>query len=168
MSRRARWVVVGLVMGAVCAFVAGVVAPAWLLWRVLDAPPVAPEPAEYTDYQVTVAGGCLLIRNTGPDAFFAGHIQYRVARDDGAAAWYEGDQAFVGWGPGEDIVIDLPVPIAPGRVIQFTGSAQKEAASPKYRLRYGPASASPDRGLEDIDFDPDLAAATDAPAGPKP
>jgi hypothetical protein len=168
MSQRERWMVAGLAFLAVCAAGAAVVGPVWLLWRLLDAPPAAREPAEYSDIQVTATGSWLLIRNTGPDAFFTGRIRYRVAGDDRATTWYEGEQVFIDWGAGEDIVISLPAPVPPGRVVQVTGTAQKEPAGPEYRLRYGPAAATPGTGLEDVGFDPDLAAATDARTDPKP
>jgi|SRR5947209_6542303 len=160
MSRRSRGMVAGLAVVAVCVVVAGVVGPVWLLRRVFDAPPAAPAPVEYTGFQVTVTDGCLSIRNTGPDEFFTGQIHYRIARDDRAASWDEGDQAFVGWRPGEEIVIVLREPIPAGRLIQFAGTAQKDPAGREYRLRFGPA-ARPTQSIEDVGFDPDLAAATD-------
>jgi hypothetical protein len=161
-SRRTRWITAGLAVFAVCALGAAV-GSAWLLGRALTAPPAALEPAEYGGFQVTVTDRCLLIRNTGPDAFFTGQIRYRVARADGTGTPFDGDHAFIDWLPGEDVVIFLPAGFAPGRVVvEFTGTAQKVPAGPEFRLRYGPTAPPPD-GLsgEDIGFDPDLAAATD-------
>lgn len=166
--RRARRVVAGL--AAVAACLLGIAAgSAWLLGRVLIAPPAAPEPVEYSDYQVTVTDRCLLIRNTGPDAFFTGRIRYRVARNDGTAGGYDGDQAFLDWRPGEEVVVFLPARVPPGRVVvEFAGTAQKVPAGPEYRLRYGPAAPPPDgASAEELGFDPDLAAATDGRAEPK-
>jgi hypothetical protein len=142
----------------------------------LIAPPAAPEPAEYTDFQVTVTDRCLLIRNTGPDPFFVGSIRYRVARNDGTAGWYDGDQGFLDWQPGEDVVVFLPARVPPGRVlVEFAGTAQKVPAGPEYRLRYGATAPPPDgasphsvgASAEEVGFDPDLAAATDGRAEPK-
>lgn len=170
MSNRARWVVAGVAVVAVCTIATGLVAPAWLLWRVLDVPP-ATQPAEYTDFRVTRTDQCLLIRNTGPAPFFTGRIHYRVARNDGTADWYDGDQVFLDWRPGEDVVVFLPARVQPGGVVvEIAGTAQKEPAGQEYRLRYGPATPPPDGAFakpEEVGFDPDLAAATDGQAEPK-
>ena len=68
-SGRARYVRAGLAGAAVCVVGATVIGPAWLLWRVLDAPPADPEPAEYADYRVTVTDRCLLIRQLSSRRF---------------------------------------------------------------------------------------------------
>ena len=132
-------------------------------------PPAAPEATEYTTDEATLDGSCLMIRNTGPDALAVCRVHYRVARDDAGTSWYDGDEEFLDWRPGEDLVIPLPKDVRRGRLIQFTGTASKGLLGPQCRFRYGPsAPRSDDRFVEDVGFDPDLAAATSEPPMPKP
>jgi hypothetical protein len=168
MSKRVRWTVIGLTVLGLGVFGAALVLPHWLLWRVLNAPPPAgPEPAEYTAFEATLDGSCLMIRNTGPDALAGCRVHYRAARDDSGTSWYGGDEEFLDWGPGEDLVILLPKEVRRGCLIQFTGTASQGLLGPPCRFRYGPAAPRSDsRSDEDVGFDPDLAAATSEP--PKP
>lgn len=170
MSRSVRWTVIGTAVLCLGVFGAGLVLPHLLIWRAFNVPPpTAPEPAEYTAYEATLDGSCLMIRNTGPDALAVCRVHYRVARNDAGTSWYDGNEEFLEWRPGEDVVIPLPTDVRRGRLVQFTGTASKGLLGPQCRFRYGPSAPRSDNRLDqDVGFDPDLAAATSERPKPKP
>ena len=169
-SRRTAILIVGLAV----VVASGAVAVA--RWAI--APPPAPPagPAEYTDFEVTVIGPWVSIRNTGPGPLAALHVCYEADLDpDGGVEWYAGDQFFDDWQPGQAVLIGIPGGPAEVRAVRLVGFAIGPSFDRVYRLTYGgplrhtrpsgfglpPVATAESRPVEDVGFDPDLAAAPD-------
>jgi hypothetical protein len=139
---------------------------AWLQFGAIQPsrPPQPAPPILYADYDVTLNGPWVFIRNTGTETLATVQIRFEADIAGSSTAWYGGDRTFRDreWGPGDVLKVGVPCEGGRVRAFRFTGGARSASFDRLFRLRHGELTGGPKIETEGVGFDPDLAAAMDA------